>query len=601
MLDPTRFALNAATVGFRKRMGLSVDWDSFHNAVQNQTDAINVRRELEMTKVTELHVMGGERYGLGGNEKTATADRQARQMNGYPLRSFLATGGAIVLPPKHGEGLMATPMNMGLTQYTQYNGVVGNYVSSFTEPLNAPLDNNSILLGRAGLKAQSESASDPYKALQFQMNLHHSQAQIKENQAMHETIRGYNQQGLINDSIGAMELGLTRDNYLRKKRKEKESVSDESTTAKAKRAYVEPKPVATGTAEHGLGHAPDTSMAIKEMASAFESGNVEGFQEARNITMAQSPMMEKGAFQKGLEASRQRRKEKERLVAAVEQKGNEMSAAATISNTALTSAIASLDPQEEAQYFELLQDPNVTNAQAIAIVQHKNVNKTTEQELVEERQSQLESVQLNLIGNDFEGVDNPSSHIDVSSIGYKSAFENRTVLNAIVEIKEAENTFGKGLTFGSGVVQSSPAAAGGITLGPVKQRKQSVNSLLDKSNEIRAKLTYPLNPITPQRRGNKVYSDISGATDQESPASRSHSTGFSSSSAVNYTANHDASLLGASSYYNMTRDFSSPEYQREGGAPSMSSVTPKKENESFFAKFRSPFGKSSKVYVSNEI
>ena len=210
MLDPSRYALNAATVGFRKRMGLAVDWDSFNNAIQNQTDAIKVRRELEETAVTELHVMGGERFGIAGNEKTNTAARQARQMNGYPLRSFLATGGAIVVPPKHGEGLMATPMNVGLTQYTQYNGVVGNYVSSFTEPLNAPLENQSILLGRAGIKARSESASDPYKAMQFMLNMHQSQEQINTNALAHENLRGYNQQGSMADQMKAMQAPMEK-------------------------------------------------------------------------------------------------------------------------------------------------------------------------------------------------------------------------------------------------------------------------------------------------------------------------------------------------------------------------------------------------------
>lgn len=186
MLDPSRYALDAATVGFRKRMGLEVNWDSFHNAIQNQTDAIKVRRELEETAVSELHVMGGQRFGIGGNEKTNTDARQMRQMNGYPLRSFLATGGAIVVPPKHSEGLLATPMNMGLTQYTQYNGVVGNYVSSFTEPLNAPLENQSILLARAGIAARSESASNPFKALQFMLNMHESQQSIADNERGHQ-------------------------------------------------------------------------------------------------------------------------------------------------------------------------------------------------------------------------------------------------------------------------------------------------------------------------------------------------------------------------------------------------------------------------------
>lgn len=207
MLDPTRYALDAATVGFRKRMGLEVHWDAFHNAIENQTDAIKVRRELEETKVTELHVMGGQRYGLEGNSKTNELARQKRQMNGYPLRSFLATGGAVVLPLKpQDRGVMATPMNMGLTSYAQYNGVVGNYVSKFVQPLWAPLENNTQLLGRTGQIARSESASDPYKALQFQMNLHTSLEDIRRNEANHQTLRGYNrqdQQSAIDEAANA--------------------------------------------------------------------------------------------------------------------------------------------------------------------------------------------------------------------------------------------------------------------------------------------------------------------------------------------------------------------------------------------------------------
>ena len=207
MLDPTRYALDAATVGFRKRMGLEVHWDAFHNAIENQTNAINVRRELEETKVTELHVMGGQRYGLEGNSKTNELARQKRQMNGYPLRSFLATGGAVILPLKSQDrGVMATPMNMGLTSYAQYNGVVGNYVSKFVQPLWAPLENNTQLLGRTGQIARSESASDPYKALQFQMNLHTSLEDIRRNEANHQTLRGYNrqdQQSAIDEAANA--------------------------------------------------------------------------------------------------------------------------------------------------------------------------------------------------------------------------------------------------------------------------------------------------------------------------------------------------------------------------------------------------------------
>ena len=204
MLDPTRYALNAATVGFRKRTGQSVDWGAFHNAIQNQTDAIKVRREKQETLVSELHVMGGQRFGMEGNGKSNELARQQRQMNGYPLRSFIATGGAIVLPPKHGEGLLAIPMNLGLNQYTQYNAVVGNYVSRFVEPLNAPLENNTILLGKAGIRAQNESASDPYKTMQFNNNMHKNLEEIRANQQKHLELRGFKRQGSEKDNINGL-------------------------------------------------------------------------------------------------------------------------------------------------------------------------------------------------------------------------------------------------------------------------------------------------------------------------------------------------------------------------------------------------------------
>ena len=208
MLDPTRFALNAATVGFRKRTGQSVDWDSFHNAIQNQTDAINVRREMQETIVSELHVMGGQRFGIEGNAKTNELARQQRQMNGYPLRSFLATGGPVILPPKHGEGLMATPMNLGRSQYSTYNAVQGqSYVSHFTEPLNAPLENNSILLGRAGIQAYSESASDPYKAMNFMNNMHRSLSDIRSNEKKHLELRGFHRQEMNQNTVGRLQRG----------------------------------------------------------------------------------------------------------------------------------------------------------------------------------------------------------------------------------------------------------------------------------------------------------------------------------------------------------------------------------------------------------
>lgn len=146
--------------------------------------------------------MGAQRFGIEGNAKTNEIARQQRQMNGYPLRSFLATGGPIILPPKHGEGLMGIPMNMGLTQYTDSNAVMSqSYVSQFTEPLNAPLENNTILLAKAGIQARSESASNPYKTLQFLHNMHASVEQIRENEKKHLELRGFNHQQNINETL----------------------------------------------------------------------------------------------------------------------------------------------------------------------------------------------------------------------------------------------------------------------------------------------------------------------------------------------------------------------------------------------------------------
>lgn len=189
MLDPTRYALTAETVGFRKRMGQSVDWASFNEALQTQTDSIKVRREIEETPISELHVMGAQRFGIEGNAKTNEIARQERQMNGYVLRSFLATGGPVILPPKKNDSLLGIPSKFGHIQYTQ-NAVQGQqYTSAFTEPLNAPLENNTILLGRTGVEALSESISNPYKALQFQLNLNASRDQIDQVAQEHEQIR----------------------------------------------------------------------------------------------------------------------------------------------------------------------------------------------------------------------------------------------------------------------------------------------------------------------------------------------------------------------------------------------------------------------------
>lgn len=134
MLDPSRLPLNATTVGFRKRMHLEVDEKAFAFELQRQTDCIKVRREEKETPISEVHVMGGQLFGIGGNSKTNEYARQQRQINGYALRHFSASG-PIVLPPKHADGLLQTPHNVGLTQYVPIGvGVVGgSYASQFTE------------------------------------------------------------------------------------------------------------------------------------------------------------------------------------------------------------------------------------------------------------------------------------------------------------------------------------------------------------------------------------------------------------------------------------------------------------------------------------
>ena len=216
MLDPNRYSLDAATVGFRKRMKQSVDWSQFNDALQTQSESVKVRRELEETPVSEIHIMGGQLYGVAGNQKTNEMARQLRQMNGYPLRSFLVTGGPITLPTKRSEGLMAIPVNRGLPQYTQYNGVVGNYASSFTEPLHAPMESGQVLLARAGVQAKSDSIVNPYKALQFQLNMHKSQAEIADVEERHQQLRAYNQEGLMKASMESENKKLNINARMRK-------------------------------------------------------------------------------------------------------------------------------------------------------------------------------------------------------------------------------------------------------------------------------------------------------------------------------------------------------------------------------------------------
>lgn len=134
MLDPNRFALNAETVGFRRRMKQPVNMEAFSRALQTETDTIKVRRELKETPISEVHTMGAQLFGFAGNTKSNEMERQRRQINGYPLREWQQGRGPIVLPVKKSESILALPMNDGLVQYTQYNAVVGDYVSKFAEP-----------------------------------------------------------------------------------------------------------------------------------------------------------------------------------------------------------------------------------------------------------------------------------------------------------------------------------------------------------------------------------------------------------------------------------------------------------------------------------
>lgn len=106
-------------------------------------------------------------------------------------------------------------------------------MSSFTEPLNAPLENQSILLARAGIAARSESASNPFKALQFMLNMHESQQSIADNERGHQNIRGYNQQGVMQDAVNEMEAPMKES---AKKRRFEESVSANLARQKREKA-----------------------------------------------------------------------------------------------------------------------------------------------------------------------------------------------------------------------------------------------------------------------------------------------------------------------------------------------------------------------------
>ena len=101
--------------------------------------------------------------------------RQQRQINGYPLRSFSANAPAVILPPKYG----------GFPQYTQNESERTDYVSRFTEPISAPLQQNTLLLSRQGYTVDNFSASDPFTPMGFEMNLHKSKDAIDANEYQH--------------------------------------------------------------------------------------------------------------------------------------------------------------------------------------------------------------------------------------------------------------------------------------------------------------------------------------------------------------------------------------------------------------------------------
>lgn len=172
MLDPQRIGLNAASVGFLTRTGQKVDWASFRQAMQTDESTL-VRNSMEKP-VDELHVMGGQRYGLEGNVNLKDRERQARQMAGYPLRSFSADNPVIVLPTKFG----------GLPLYTRNQTEYADFVSSFSAPMSLGLQNNTILLGQEGYSVTNESASDPFTPLGFEHNMHKSAAAIEFNESV---------------------------------------------------------------------------------------------------------------------------------------------------------------------------------------------------------------------------------------------------------------------------------------------------------------------------------------------------------------------------------------------------------------------------------
>ena len=155
MLDPRRIGLNAEIIGFQKRLHQDLDFTAIDQALQtdynNQNSAINVRRERDQAK-NEIRVMGGQTSGFESNELLLTQERQQRQINGYPLRHFDSDNPAVLLPKKYG----------GFPLYNRNQVEYPELVSVFTEPMSAPLQRDTELLGRLGAVALSNDIKEPY-------------------------------------------------------------------------------------------------------------------------------------------------------------------------------------------------------------------------------------------------------------------------------------------------------------------------------------------------------------------------------------------------------------------------------------------------------
>lgn len=156
MLDPRRIGLNAADIGFQKRMHQDLDFNAIEAALQtdynNQGSAVQVRRERDAAK-DEIHIMGGELGGFQSNDLVKTLARQERQINGYPLRHFDAENPAVILPMKYG----------GFPLYNRNQTEYPDFVSTFTEPMSAPLQRDTELLSRMGKTPISNSLTRPFE------------------------------------------------------------------------------------------------------------------------------------------------------------------------------------------------------------------------------------------------------------------------------------------------------------------------------------------------------------------------------------------------------------------------------------------------------